>query len=353
MKIKKLLAFALVLTMCLSLFPVFAAADEGTPTITAYDAANVNKGTYSTIDAAATAAGENGKIVLSAGTFAFNGRQTIAVNGITLQGAGMDQTSFITSGSYAGGSTTNRKALLTIAASNVTVSGISFDGGNYGRMLVPQYNNAETEFSVVRVNSGSASFSNVSIAGSMRTLLTVGTSSSSATVTASNFYCEGLGKAIPNATNWNVFADVDVENGSFTMTSGAINAFLQKGSNGTVLISAPYHYNLQRSFLGYPIVNVTTTTKHLVDMYEYQLNDQPASYESNINEFRKVVRENIGAGSTIATMVSDVSAHSSDFSQTTISGLIALLEDAKSGAKPSQVNTLNGYITTLSGLLSA
>ena len=348
MKIKKLLAFALVLTMCLSLFPVFAAADEGTPTITAYDAANVSQGTYSTIDTAAAAAGENGKIVLSAGTFYFNGRQTIAVNGITLQGAGMDQTTVTTSSSYAGGSTTNRKALLTIAANNVTVSGISFDGGTYGSTLVPT-NSEETQFNVIRVNSGSTTLSNVYITGSNRTLLSIGTSSTSASVTATGLYCDAAYKTITNNLS---YADVLIVKGTLTLNSysrvnGIICKDRQYASYGTFnnnCTANHYTFTFRPLFTTYTL---TSTLAYFANTYAISTGYVDKLYyssaiNSNLTEVIRMVTE----------AVTNVQTTSSTEDITVATNLRAALNDAKTYASGDALDTLNAQIARLDAVLT-
>ena len=349
---KKIVAIILAAIMVTCLIPTVAmAASVTTGTITAYDAEEHLVGTYTTIDSAASAAGVGGTIEMSAGDFYFNSRQTIAVNHITLHGAtnadGTIATRFITGDNYVNASQTNRKALLTIAATGVTVENIAFDGGEYGRTLVPVYNNKDTEFSVVRVNSGSATFNNVSIEQSERTLLTIGTSSSSATVTAYNFVCKGNVKPIPESTRWNVFADVDVEDGTLTVNSGAINAFLQKNSD--CIVSLPdYHYNLKEKFLGMiTIADVTTTAEHLVYCYQHI---DPASYTSNIGAFRTLVCQNIDEGESVYEMVFDIydsTIPCDAFSLNTVNGLMSLLDDAKNSASGDEAETLDALIELL------
>lgn len=246
---KRVFSLFLTLVMVLGLCTVGTFATN--PSITVYDADDEEvSGTYTTIDAAAAAAGVGGKIELGIGTYEFNGRQTIAVNGIRLVGHGIGQTIVTTSASYASASQTNRKALLTIAASNVTVSGISFDGGNYGRTLVPIYNNADTEFNVVRVNSGSATLDNVSIAGSTRTLLSIGTggnSPTSASVIGQGLVCTGMDKDIDDDCT---FADVSIVRGSLSLDANCVmDAYISKDGNVTTSVldvtNCPSVYSLK------------------------------------------------------------------------------------------------------------
>lgn len=268
---KRVFSLFLALVMVLGLCTVGASATN--PTITVYDANNnMVSGTYTTIDAAAAAAGANGRIVLGSGTYEFNGRQTIAVNGITLEGAGINSTIIITSSSYASGSTTNRKALLTIAATGVTVKDLTIDGGTYGANLVPT-SSEETKFNVVRVNSGSATLQNVKIKNSKRTLLSVGTSTTSAAVVGQGLICDGTVKNINEA---NTYADVSIVYGSLTLDANCvIDAFINKDSNSntkTLDISACddlYTLSCPETFLFFTYyVETTSTVKHYMRSYE-------------------------------------------------------------------------------------
>lgn len=260
----------LALVMVLGLCTIGASATN--PDITAYASGSDDPvGTYATIDAAAAAAGVNGRIVLGSGTYEFNGRQSISVEGVTLEGAGMTSTTMTTSAAYASASTTNRKALLTIAAPNVTVKNLTIDGGSYGANLVPT-SSVETEFNVVRVNSGSATLQNVKILNSKRTLLSVGTSNSSATVVGQSLVCEGTPKTIDVV---NTYADVNIVYGSLTLDANCVvDAFISKDPNNntkTLDISACnnlYTLYCPQEFLFFTFYTETTSTiKHFVSSF--------------------------------------------------------------------------------------
>lgn len=356
---KKILAAILATLMLVCLVPTMVFADS-TTTIqvatwngTSYSAPS---GNYTSIDAAASAAGVHGKIILGAGDYYFNSRQTIAVDQITLVGVanvdGSIATRIITGPNYASSSQTNRKALLTIAADGVTVENIAFDGGTYGETLVPVYNDKNTEFSVVRLNSGATTFNNVSICQSTRTLLTVGTSTSSASLTATNFVCNGNFKTVPQLTSRNVFADVDVTNGSLTVTSGAMNAYVQCANNQTVVLPA-YHYNFHKELLGIiKLVDVDTTAKHFVESY---LAVKDTASSSEVNTFKSLVCDNLDEGEPIDQIVSDIdnaTLPSTVFSTETIQGLITLLNDSKTAATSSQILDIDYYVEVLQGKLS-
>ena len=358
---KKTLSMILAIFMVLALVPAtvaFAEEIEPAGTITAFQKVEDDyiqvEGTFTTIDTAANAAGVNGKIELSAGKFEFNGRQTIAVNGITLIGAvdattGKPASDFVTGPNYASSSETNRKALFCVAATGVTVKNIAFDGGEYGRTLVPT-SQAATQFSVVRINSGSAVFDNVSIVQSTRTLLTIGTSSNSASFTATNLYCDGNMKTVPTAFN-SVYADIDVENGTFSCTSGELNAYLQVGSHGSVSDMPAYHYTFNRELLFISLVNVKTTVKHFVDSYNYIVAEGGDVYDDNIANFRTLVRSELD--DAIPSIVNDMCSTPNHFGSAQINGFKTILNDAKTGATSGQSEKLGGFIARLNRLTPA
>lgn len=261
----------LALVMVLGLCTIGASATN--PDITAYASGSDDPvGTYATIDAAAAAAGVNGRIVLGSGTYEFNGRQSISVEGVTLEGAGMTSTTMTTSAAYASGSTTNRKALLTIAASNVTVKNLTIDGGSYGANLVPT-SSEETQFNVVRVNSGSATLQNVKILNSKRTLLSVGMSNSSATVAGQGLVCDGTVKTITEGTT---YADINIVNGSLTLDEDCvIDAFINEDNDGGTTsldfdCGGLYTLNCPEQFLFFTYyVETTSSIKHYMRSYAY------------------------------------------------------------------------------------
>lgn len=359
---KKITSLVIAVIMLVMLVPTVVFADEATPTIqiatwdgTAYSEPS---GNYTSIDSAASAAGTHGKIIMSAGDFYFNSRQTIAVNQITLVGqtdaSGKPATHFVTGPNYINASQTNRKSLLTIAAENVTVENIAFNGGEYGRTLEPVYGDKDTEFSVVRVNSGSATFSNVSIEQSQRTLLTIGTSSSAATFVATNFYCYGNNKTIPKKSEWTAFADIDVTNGSFSCTSGELNAYLQVDNDGNVINMPAYHYTLTHKFLELiELVNVKTTAKHFVDSYNYIVSIGGSVYSENIGEFATIVEQNIGTNKEVTRMVDDMCNHPSDFGTAIIDDMITLLTDIKDDASFLRRGAIQNLIDRLVAITPA
>ena len=330
---KKVLVSILALAMMLSCFcTINVFADEVTPTITAIDANNVTVGTYTSISSAASAAGENGKVVLSEGTFEFNGRQGISVNGITLEGAGKNVTFIKTSATFKDGSETNRKALLTIAANNVTVKDLTIDGSVYGSTIT-----AAADFNVVRINSGSnIVLNNIYVTGSPKSLITIGSNSNSATVTATNLDCQATYKAIPKYTETTydyVYADIDINNGSFTLNSGAVNGFIRAGSGTTFINNAaegtPKYYNLVQKFLFVKIIDVTTTMRHFVESYTHV---RGTGTSADFSTFNTVIRANV---SKVQTMTAEAIALDD---QTLIGQFINMLDDVLAAGSDSTLS---------------
>lgn len=293
---KKVLVSILALAMMLSCFcTINVFADGVTPTITAITADNVTVGTYTSISSAASAAGVGGKVVLSAGTFEFNGRQGISVEGITLEGAGKDLTSIVPSSTFKDGSDTNRKALLTIAANNVTVKDLTIDGSVYGDTIT-----AAADFNVVRINSGTGIvLNNIYVTGSPRSLISIGSGSNSATVTATNLFCDAEYKAIPSAIGSGysaIYSDVDLINSSsLTLNSGAVNGFISLESSATLVNNTTNHYHLEKRVLFVKTVDVTTTTKHFVNSYvnvkDHATSSQKSTFITTVEKNTDIIRD--------------------------------------------------------------
>lgn len=276
---KRIISLLIVCLLICALLPTAAFATE-TPTITAVNSQEQTVGTgYTTIDAAAAAAGVDGKVILSAGTFEFNGRQTIAVEGVDLIGAGRNNTFLVPSASYASGSDTNRKALLTVSApGEVHIEGITVDGSRYGDTITASYS---PDFIVVRINSGTVYMDDVMITGSPRTLLSVGmggSNPSSATVSATNFYADAEPKTLLEAS----YADIDVVRGSFTMTSGNSNAFISTSdADGSLDVTAAGHFTFQDTTEIDKYI--CGTPKHIIESYNnISLSAAKATYASLI-----------------------------------------------------------------------
>ena len=288
---KKIISLLLATLLLIGLLPVVAMAAENTAAIQAFNAAGdrVASGTnFTSIDAAAAVAGEGGTVRISGGAYYFSGRQTISVNGITLEGVGSTATTLYASSAFSQTSDTNRKALLTIDADNVTVKNLTLDGSPYGSSL-----SQTDDFIVVRINEGNnIALNNVSITGSKRTLLHVGTSDKTAAVTAEDLICEAEYKSLPSqlldGSLSGVYADIEVNPGSsLTVESGTLDAFAKAERNATLLVPDG-HYELRQTVLfGIDLYKITTTAKHFVESYEYLKNtnqlSQLSAYRSLVN----------------------------------------------------------------------
>lgn len=237
---KRMLSVIMMLAIIIAIAPAAFAVDGQAATITAYQSdSETPVGTYTTIDAAVNAAGENGRVVISEGTLAVNGRQTISKAGVTVEGAGRDKTFLVTSDSFQNASATNLKALLTIAADDVTVKGMTIDGSAYGETIT-----SSTDFVVIRFNEGTGiKLEDVYVTGSPKTLMQLGMSNTSVSVTATNLYCQGMPKQLSeNAT----FPDIDLNNSStLEVNGGALHAFISDiGDDSCNLINCEQVYTL-------------------------------------------------------------------------------------------------------------
>lgn len=212
---KKFLSTILAVVMVLSSMAMVVSADDSLA-----DGIYVGTTKYETFTAAQTAAAANtNKEIIISGTVEFGSRQGISVDGIHLRG--INNAKIIPSTSYGStDSTTNWKGLLNIAGEGVTVSDIVFDGSRYGD------NQAITvDFKPVRVTSGTTTLNNVTIKGSKRTLLMVGTSSSSAIVNANGLTIEADEKTLSTGK---AYADVEVvgSESELNVSSGSIDGYI-------------------------------------------------------------------------------------------------------------------------------
>lgn len=340
---KRILAVIVVLALVIAMAPAAFAADGQAAAITAYTSAGAEVGTYTTIDAAVNAAGENGRVVISEGTLAVNGRQTISKTGVTVEGAGRDKTFLVTSENFKNASTTNIKALLTIAADNVTVKGMTIDGSVYGNTIT-----AATDFVVIRVNDGDGiELNDVYVTGSPKTLMQLGTGNlitgNSVTVTAADFYCDGMPKTI---TDGKTYADIDIVNrSSLTVTSGLVNGFIATGllasydiGTGCEPLFTLYHGNV--------FVNVTSTFQHFVNTYAALRDELAAEYkEEYADDFTNSMNRN-----TVNSMVAHAAEVAGDY-PVEVNNFIVLLTDAKAYVSDADKVVLDGYISTLTTAL--
>lgn len=245
---KKFLSTILAVVMVLSSMAIVVSAEDALA-----DGIYVGTTMYDSIAAAQTAAVASNNEIIISGTVEFGYRQAISADGIHLRG--INDAKIIPSASYASGSATNIKGLLNIQADNVKVTDITFDGSVYGSTI-----SSSTDFIVLRINSGNdIILDGVTVKGSPKTLVSVGLEDgTAANVTASNFYAEGMTKTISTSAT---YADLNVENGSFVVTSGTVDAFA-KADNGTLTIVPAGHYSFT-----YGSDVIKTTAKHIADSY--------------------------------------------------------------------------------------
>lgn len=334
MTARKLAACAAALALFAASIPALA---EENGTITAKNSSGETVGTYTTIDAAVSAAGANGTVELSAGTFEFDGRQSVAAAGVTVKGAGIGQTVVTTSANYQNGSATNKKALFTVTADNVTVQDITFDGGAYGNGI-----SSGTDFNVVRLNSGNGIvLEDVMITGSNRTLMSVGTSTDTAEVTANGLYCEAPYKALPTSLFSDTYADVNVVNGTLTLNSGEVNGLICEDDYGIFVNNTSNHYKLSyRSIIWNR--DVTSTLAHFV--YSYQ-NISDSDTSLYINMMTK--NDNIP---TIESMVDE--AVTAPVDKELVSAFIIFIDDAIDSSSGSTKTALESCKTELENALA-
>lgn len=336
---KKAFSILLAVIFAISLMPIALA--DSTATITAYNSSDAQVGTtYATIDAAAAAAGQGGKVCISAGVLEVNGRQTISVSGVTLEGAGRGVTTIKPSANFANASETNRKAILTIAADNVTVKDLSLDGTDYGETIDMADEN-EYDFVVLRINSGSGIvLDDIYVAGSPKTLIQAGSGSNSVTVTADELYCDGMPKTINDG---NAYPDIDVINlSSLTINSGAINGFIANELFASYTIGSGCEpmYTLRHSLF----IRVTSTFQHFANTYAAlrdEINGLGMDYTADF--------ANSQNADTVSSMV-DYAESIAATDPEPVENFIILLSDAAAQAT-SQASTLNGYIDRLEAAL--
>jgi len=251
---KKFLSTILAVIMVLSSMAMVVSADE-----TLADGIYVGTTKYDTFTAAqAAVAGNTNKEIIISGTVEFGSRQGVSIDNLHLRGIN-DATIIPTNSFGSTPSDTNWKGLLNISGANVIVSDITFDGTVYGDKIT-----ASTDFVPVRCTSGTITLNNVEIKGSPRTLMIVGSSSSTASVTANGLYCQGEYKGM-DAT----YADINVAKGTLTLNSGKVNGFICKDSGGTIVNNTNNHYKLTQRIFIILTREMTSTVDHFANSFVY------------------------------------------------------------------------------------
>lgn len=334
---KKLLSGLLAGAMIIASMPMLVLADE-----TREPGIYVGDTKYDSIAAAQSAAGANGTITIS-GTVEFGYRQGISVDGITLEGE--NDAKIVPSESYGSNtSDTNKKGLLNFSGDNIIVNNITFDGSAYGDTITAS---TSPDFIVVRVNEGSTTFNNVSITGSPRTLLSVGTSTTSATLTANNLSCQAEYKEIDLA---NSYADVNVVNGTFNLNSGHVNGFICEDSGwsgltryeGTFNNNTGNHFKLDHYEWIFVANSLTSTVEHYVNSYINAKASSDAAAEAYADDI---------SNPNNLDVVGDMVDYAIEKGDTALNNnFIILLEEAADVATTSDAKTtIEGYIAELGG----
>lgn len=278
---KKFLSTILAVVMVLSSMAMVVSANDADYAEGYY---YVNGEQYTDFMAAVSAA--NGGTVIVSGECEFGSR--LAVNSsVTLQG--VNNATIVPTATY-GDSTseTNKKGLLNIAGENVVVNDITFDGSIYGDSLAAP---STFDFKVLRITSGNTTLNNVTIEGSKRALLMVGTSSSTASVEANNLTIIGEGK---NLVESGTYADVELSSGSeLTINGGSIENACVLGASDSLTVSIDGLYAFADGSN-----MIYTTAEYIADTY---LNNSISNTVAS--RYVSVLTNNHG---TTAEMVEDI-----------------------------------------------
>lgn len=340
---KKFLSTILAVVMVLSSMAMVVSADEALA-----DGIYVGTTMYDSFTAAQTAAAATtAKEIIISGTVEFGSRQGISVDGIHLRG--INEAKIIPSESF--GSTTsntNWKGLLNIAGDDVVVSDIIFDGSVYGNKITKT-----TDFVPLRCAEGEITLENVTITGSPRTLMNVGSTTTSAIVHANGLYCEAPLKDVPRASlvsSWTVYADVNVVNGTLNLNDGVVNGFICEdsgsGYSGSFVKGEDLtgHHTLTHKLSLFSTKEITSTVKHYAASYV----NAKATSSSYVGTFKDAIADTDNQ-TVVAAMVNEAD----DYTDATVIGnFVTLLSDAKSGADTTYAETIQGYINTLNAQIA-
>lgn len=336
---KKFLSTILAVVMVLSSMAMVVSADE-----TLADGIYVGTTMYDSFTAAQTAAAANtDKEIIISGTVEFGSRQGISVEGLHLRG--INNAKIIPSATY-GNSTsdTNKKGLLNVAADNVKISNITFDGSAYGDTITMT---TSPDFIVLRLNEGeNIQLDNVTVMGSPRTLIVVGTTTTTAEVEVleGGLYCEGdVNKDISDGKT---YADINVVNGTFTMAYGKANAFIAEDyeeNTGNATVTAPGHYTF-----GYKPLLITyeicTTPKHIADTY--------LASEKNWSEARDYVKFMVNNDDKVVEMLEYVNENQAAMNEE-MTDLNAMLDDMIEQDENSIFFNYLSYLNNYKSVLNA
>ena len=333
---KKFLSTILAVVMVLSSMAMVVSADD----TFVYETGKyyVGQTPYTSLSAAVTAAGEGGTVKVS-GEIAFTTRLAVSAN-ITLEG--INNARIVAAESFGSTtSTTNWKALLNLNG-NITVKNITFDGSEYGDDIT-----ASTDFVPLRCAEGNITLENVTITGSPRSLMIVGSSTTSATVTANGLYCDAELKTIENGA---AYADVNIVNGTLNLNSGVVNGFICTDSgfsfdtwttySGTLTNTTTNNFTLRNKVGTFTYEYIASTLEHYVDSYAYA----KESASSYVSSYTTAMTD-----SSNLEEVEDMYEYAVQKNDSALNAkFVTLLTDAVAICSDDDVKaTLNGYIENL------
>lgn len=221
---------------------------------------------------------------------------------------------------------------------------MSLNSSRYGETIT-----SSTDFVVIRFNEGTGiKLEDVYVTGSPKTLMQLGMSNTSVSVTATNLYCQGMPKQLSeNAT----FPDIDLNNNStLEVNGGALHAFISDiGDDSCNLINCEPVYTLVYTRMVIFSDYLHSTFQHYANCYvESDAQQSPLydTYVGAINDSRNqtVIGEMVDHAEDVALAGSD---------DASVVNFITLLTDAMDEASAEFANTLNGYITRLETALAA
>lgn len=335
---KKFLSTILAVVMVLSsMAMVVSAEDANIPTSNGIWANGVQ---YSSIDSAAAALSTTGGTIYVYGTVEVDSRQTIAYDDITLEGVANG--ALVASDNFVNSSETNRKAVLTVTATGTTnIKNIAVAGTKYDNTLA----DASTfSFKVVRINDGTVNLNNVTIEGSKAGLMQVGTTTTDATVNASELYVNAADKSMADAK---YYADILVVNGNFNMSSGLVEGFIATDKDtqlGAIDVDAAGHFTFNHSYLTKDYV-VCTTPNHMQKTYNSD------DVDMSLDDYYMYVNAITGNDTMTESMMRYVRTNSETMSEVK-NGLNTMLDDMMTKWWAYSYRTeLQGYKDILNGVV--
>lgn len=277
---KKFLSTILAVVMVLSSMAMVVSAED----TFVYETGKyyVGQTSYDSFSAAVSAA--NGGTVIVSGTVEFGSRQGIS-SSVTLQG--VNDATIVPSASYGSTeSTTNWKGLLNTSGENVIINNITFDGSVYGDQFATA---SAADFKILRVTAGKTTLNGVTLEGSKRGLLQVGTEDTSAEVVASNLTAIAEPKTMNDTKT---YADILVVNGDFSMDSGDVDGYISTDwqvGKGSLDVTAPGYFTFENDYLYFWDYYICATPGYIAYSYNYASDSMT---NSEIREYRDALTEN-------------------------------------------------------------